>query len=130
MFYGSSLLDFALLGCMVSILKSYFFLVNLNDEEKRFVLYSKTWVRILIVSSIVGEIGYIVGSDIGLLDGKYYIYCLGTYFATIYICALWGIYIGHKHGPKTSEYKESLRIRIQSAIALPSIALLMYFFMG
>ena len=129
MFLGAPLLDFALMCCMVSILKNYFFLKNLNDEEKRFVLYSKTWARILIVLSIVGEISYVIGSDIALFDGKYYIFCLGSYFVTIYFCALWGIYIGYKYGPKDNEYKESLKIRIQAAIALPCIFLLMYFFM-
>ena len=129
MFWGSPLFDFILIVCMFFFLKHYLFLRDLNDEEKRFVLYSYSWARILIVLSIAVEIGYIVGSDIALFDGNYYIHCLDMCAVTFYICGLWGIYIGHKHGPKTSEYKESLRIRIQAAIALPSIALLMYFFM-
>ena len=129
MFWGSPLFDFLLIISMVFFLKHYLFLKDLNDEEKRFVLYSKSWIRILIVLSIAGEVSYVVGSDIALLDGEYYIHCLGVCSATFYLCGLWGIHMGYKYGPKTFEYKESLRIRIQAAIALPCIFFLMYFFM-
>lgn len=129
MLWGSPLLDFIWIISLAFFVKHYLFLRDLNDEEKRLVLYSYTWVRIVIVLSIVGEIGYVIGSDIALFDGKYYIHCLDICVLTFYLCALWDIYIGYKHGPKTSEYKESLRIRIQAVIALPLIVLLMYFFM-
>ncbi len=128
MFWGAPLLDFALMCCMVSILKSYFFLEDLNDEEKRLVVFSKTGIRILIVLSLVLEIGYVVGSDIGLFNGKYYLYCLGAYFVTFYLCALWENYIDYKYGPKDKEYKESLKIRVQAAVILLVIVLLMYVF--
>ncbi len=128
MFWGSPLFDFALTVFLFVFLRHYLFLRGLNDEQKRFVLYSYTWIRILIVLSIAAEVCYVVGSDIALFDGKYYIHCLATCSITIYICGLWGIYIGHRYGPKTSEYKESLKTRVQAAIGLAIVALLMYFF--
>ncbi len=118
MFWGSPLFDFILIISTIIFLKHYLFLKDLNDEEKRFVLYSATWVRILVVLSILGEIVYVVASDIALFDGKYYFHALCMCSVTIYICALWGIYIGYMYGPKTQEYKEGLRIRILSAVVL------------
>ena len=129
MFWRSPLLDFVWIISLAFFLKHYLFLIDLTDEEKRIVLYSKSWARILIVLSLVVEVCYVVGSDLALFNGKYYIHCLGMCAITFYFCGLWGTYIGHKYGPKTSEYKESLRIQIQAAIALPCIFLLMYFFM-
>ena len=128
MFWGSPLLDTILIISTALFLKHYLFLKGVNDEEKRFISYSNTRVRVIIVLSITGELGYIVGSDIAVFDGKYYIYCVLLCGITIYLCALWGIYIGYKYGPKSYEYKESLKTRIQAAIVLPLIFILMYFF--
>ena len=128
MMWDSPLIDFILMVFMVFFLKHYLFLKDLNDEEKRFVLFSKYWIRILVVLSIVGEVSYVVGSDIALFDGKYYIHCLCACCTTFYFCTLWGIYIGYKYGPKDNEYKESLKIRVQAAVILLVIVLLMYIF--
>ena len=46
----------------------------------------------------------------------------------IYISAVGDIYIEYKHGPKNYQYVETLKIRLQAAIALPLIIIIMYIF--
>lgn len=128
MFLGNPAVDLILAISTVMLLKHYLFLKEVNDEERRFIYYSNKYIRIIIVLSIAGELAYIVGSDIALFDGEYYIQCISLCGITIYLCALWGIYMGYKYGPKTYEYKESLKTRILAAIVLPLIFILMYFF--
>ena len=51
-------------------------------------------------------------------------------FIVIYIGALWAIYIDYKYGPEDYRFVENLKLRIEAAIALPCLFLLIHFLMG
>ena len=108
--------------------KHYLFKKDLTDNDILLINYSSNWIRIVIVITLLAEIGYIIGTDIGLLNGLYYIHSLILCGITIYISAVWDIYIEYKHGPKNYQYVETLKVRLQAAIALPLIIIIMYIF--
>ena len=128
MFWRSPLFDLALIISTLIFLKHFLLRKDLTEEELLLIKHSHNWIRFCVVISIAMELSYVVGADIALLDGEYYIQCLILCVATIYIGAIWATYIGYKYGPKNYEYTESLKTRIQAAIVLPLIFILMYFF--
>lgn len=127
--WDSPLFDIVLMISTVGLWKHYVFNKDSNEEAQLYIKYSKLWARVIIIMSLTAEVSYIVGSDIALFDMKYYIHSLSMYLITIYLCALWGIYIGYEYGPRTKEYIHSLKLRSQAAVALPALFLMMYFFM-
>ena len=128
MVFHSLLFDALLLISSVLFAKQYLFKKDLTDNDILLINYSSNWIRIVIVITLLAEIGYIIGTDIGLLNGLYYIHSLILCGITIYISAVWDIYIEYKHGPKNYQYVETLKIRLQAAIALPLIIIIMYIF--
>lgn len=66
----------------------------------------------------------------GIVNGKYYGYSILLSFIVIYIGALWAIYIDYKYGPEDYRFVENLKLRIEAAIALPCLFLLIHFLMG
>lgn len=128
-FWRSPFCDFVLIIFILFLWKQYFLKQDLNEEERLFIKYSNPWVRIFVVMSLTAEVSYVVGTDIALFEGKYYIHSLLLSVITIYLCALWGIYIGYEYGPRTKEYIDRLKLRSQAAVALPALFLMMYFFM-
>ena len=130
MFWRSPLCDLILIIMLFSLIKTYIFEKDLSDYEERFIKHSKFWIRFIAILMILVGIFYAVGSDIGVVDGKYYIYSISFSFIVIYIGALWAIYIDYKYGPKDYRSVCNVKLRIQAAVALPCIFILLHFLMG
>ena len=130
MFWRSPLCDAILVILLCSLVKTYIFEKGLSDYEKRYISHSRYWIRILAVLVITGGILYAVSSDMGIVNGKYYGYSILLSFIVIYIGALWAIYIDYKYGPEDYRFVENLKLRIEAAIALPCLFLLIHFLMG
>lgn len=112
MFFHSPLFDLLLLISAIGFAKQYLYKKDLTANDILLINYSSNWIRIVIVITILMEIGDIIGTDIGLLNGLYYIHSLMLCGITIYISAVWDIYIEYKHGPKNYQYVETLKIRM------------------
>ena len=130
MFWRSPLCDLILIIMLFSLIKTYILGKDLSDYEERFIKHSKFWIRFIAILMILVGIFYAVGSDIGVVDGKYYIYSISFSFIVIYIGALWAIYIDYKYGPKDYHFVSNVKLRIQAAVALPCIFILLHFLMG
>lgn len=130
MFWRSPLCDLVLIIMLCSIIKTYIFERNLSDYEKRFIKHSKYWIRFIAVLIIISGICYAIGSDIGIVNGKYYEYGVFISFIVIYFGAIWAIYIDYRYGPKDYRFMNNLKLRMEAAIALPCFFLLLHFLIG
>lgn len=128
MFWRSPLCDFILLLMLFSIAKTYVFERNLSDYEKRYIQHSNCWIRYMVVLVIFIIVLYAVGADIGIANEGYYIHSLILGSLVIYASGLWFIYVDYRYGLKEHSFRENVKLRMQAAVALPCIFLLMYFF--
>lgn len=69
-------------------------------KREFFIQHTYRWIRCGAILSMLGAVGYVVCSDIGLLNGQYYTPCLFYGFIMTYIGAVWWIYIDYKYAQK------------------------------
>lgn len=110
------------------LIKTFIFKKDLSDRERFIIEHSYTWVRVVIVIIMELDILYWVGTDLRLLDGRFYIEAVGSFFLIFYLVGLIILYNRHKYGPKDFQYVESTKMGAQAAIALAVIAFCKYIF--
>lgn len=82
------------------LIKTFIFKKDLSDRERFIIEHSYTWVRVVIVIIMELDILYWVGTDLRLLDGRFYIEAVGSFFLIFYLVGLIILYHRHKYGPQ------------------------------
>lgn len=127
MFFGSPLYDLFLIIFGVFLVKIYVFENDLSEHERLFMNHTSKWIRCAVVISMIIALVYTVGCDMGLLDGHYYEQSVFYLYIASYLGAVWGIYIDYKYKAKDYECVEKLKLRVQAAICIPLLFLLLHF---
>ena len=98
-----------------------------NEDEKLLAKHSKLWVRLVLWICVFGSVVYMTLTDFSMIDGKYYVVCLHIPFAVVYLVGIYDNFIGFKYGPKDEAHRRKNLSQLRAIIALPIIALFIYF---
>ncbi len=128
--WRSPLFDLILIAMAFSVVKTYVFEKGLSDFEERFIKHSNRWIRYIAVLIIFCSTLYVVGVDIEVANEEYYMFGLVLTYTTMYIGALWSIYVDYRYGPKNHCFVEDVKLRIRAAIVIPCLFLLLHFLAG
>lgn len=128
MFLHNPVLDVIwLFACLYIFRSSVLGNESANEDMKLLVKHSKLWIRFVLWICILGSVIYMTLSDFSLIDGKYYIEFLHIPIAVIYLVGVYGNFVGFRYGPKDEVNRQKNLSQLRAIIALPIIALLIYF---
>ena len=110
------------------IIKTFILKKDLSDKELFIIEHSYTWIRVGIVLLIIFEILYLIGSDLGLFDGRLYSAAVYSIFFIFYIVSIFILYKRCKYGSKDWKYVETTKLGIEGVIGLTILMILIYIF--
>ena len=98
-----------------------------NEDTKLLAKHSKLWIRLVLWICVLGSVIYMTLTDFSMIDGKYYVECLHIPAAVVYLVGVYGNFVGFKYGPKDEANRRKNLSQLRAIIALPIIALFIYF---
>lgn len=124
----SILYDAILFIIGIYMIETFILKKGLSEKESFIVDHSYTWIRVGIVTVMDLLILYMIGSDLGLIDGKLYHMAIYGNFLIFYIVCIILLYDRYRYGPKDWQYMEATKLGIEAVIGMTILFLLMYAF--
>jgi hypothetical protein len=128
MFLHNPVLDVCLVfACLYSFRSFILVDETANEDVELLVKHSKLWIRFVLWICELGFVTYMTLTDFSIIDGRYYIECLHILVAMAYLEGVYGNFVGFKYGPKDEANRRKNLSQLRAIIALPIIALFIYF---